>query len=163
MREVVKVHIQSPSPQPRALAHNSDWEHTSLKPLPQTRFHKKITFTPTNHVPLVIHSYHLTPQVRPQTPAKQHPGSAQHKDTRHMPKTQRSSLSTADLLQPQDGWFCPPNTPQSTAGPGPAGRLIPYMSLPTPRCRIPSQQVPSSTESLALVLISPRLLVAVHS
>ena len=56
-----------------------------------------------------------------------------------------------------------PNTPQSTVGPELAGWLIPYMSLPAPRCRIPFQQVPSSTESLALVLISPRLLVAVHS
>lgn len=96
VREVIKIHIQSPSLQPRALAHNSDWEHTSLKPL--ARFHKKITSTATNHVPQVIRSYHLTPQVRPQTPAKQHSGSAQHKDTTHMPNTQRSSLSTTDFL-----------------------------------------------------------------
>lgn len=52
MREVIKVHLQSPSLQPRALAPNSDWEHTSLKPT--GRFPMKITSTATSHVPQAI-------------------------------------------------------------------------------------------------------------
>ena len=99
----------------------------------------KITSTIMNHVPQVTRSYHLTPQVRPQTPAKQHPGSAQHKDTTRMRKIQRSSLSTTDLLQPQGGQFSfLPNTPQSTAGLGLAGWLAdpahksPHPAMPHP-------------------------------
>lgn len=65
MREVIQVHLQSPSLQPRALAPNSDWEHTSLKPT--ARFHMKITSTATSHVPQAICSCSPTPQVSPQT------------------------------------------------------------------------------------------------